>query len=315
VAYQGSSGLYDELRRNKRLDAVPKRPLELYWCSAWGITHYELLMGADGGMALTRLWAFKDFQEELGEHGVLMAGLIPFSFAVSSIAVRGAWLMALLPDQTLEPLERGYVDSEDPESVLGCGVALHAIGMRHRRYEARVRKALARKSQSTHPETLAARERLLGAIQGASASAADAEAALLRAGREALAAHARDPSARYDFSAPPDGLPDEVVAAYALSLPIGLAAEAGGVERLAEWMPYVATLEPAQFYLSEQHLRPKPRPWQPEEALQLLAARMQLDAWRQPQPVRAQARPGRNDPCPCGSGKKYKRCCGAAGVG
>ncbi|MFN5684903.1 SEC-C metal-binding domain-containing protein, partial [Bradyrhizobium sp.] len=21
---------------------------------------------------------------------------------------------------------------------------------------------------------------------------------------------------------------------------------------------------------------------------------------------------GRNDPCPCGSGKKYKRCCGAA---
>src|ERR1700721_3046111 len=23
---------------------------------------------------------------------------------------------------------------------------------------------------------------------------------------------------------------------------------------------------------------------------------------------------GRNDPCPCGSGKKYKRCCGLAGV-
>jgi uncharacterized protein YecA (UPF0149 family) len=22
---------------------------------------------------------------------------------------------------------------------------------------------------------------------------------------------------------------------------------------------------------------------------------------------------GRNEPCPCGSGKKYKRCCGGAG--
>ena len=22
----------------------------------------------------------------------------------------------------------------------------------------------------------------------------------------------------------------------------------------------------------------------------------------------------RNDPCPCGSGKKYKKCCGSAGV-
>ncbi len=27
-------------------------------------------------------------------------------------------------------------------------------------------------------------------------------------------------------------------------------------------------------------------------------------------PVRAERRVGRNDPCPCGSGKKYKRCCG-----
>lgn len=28
-------------------------------------------------------------------------------------------------------------------------------------------------------------------------------------------------------------------------------------------------------------------------------------------PVRAAATPGRNDPCPCGSGRKYKKCCGA----
>lgn len=26
--------------------------------------------------------------------------------------------------------------------------------------------------------------------------------------------------------------------------------------------------------------------------------------------VRAEKKPGRNDPCPCGSGKKYKKCCG-----
>jgi preprotein translocase subunit SecA len=29
------------------------------------------------------------------------------------------------------------------------------------------------------------------------------------------------------------------------------------------------------------------------------------------QPVLAQAKAGRNDPCPCGSGKKYKKCCGS----
>jgi SWIM/SEC-C metal-binding protein len=30
-----------------------------------------------------------------------------------------------------------------------------------------------------------------------------------------------------------------------------------------------------------------------------------------PEAAKAQAKTGRNEPCPCGSGKKYKRCCGA----
>ena len=28
------------------------------------------------------------------------------------------------------------------------------------------------------------------------------------------------------------------------------------------------------------------------------------------EPIRKEKKPGRNDPCPCGSGKKYKKCCG-----
>jgi SWIM/SEC-C metal-binding protein len=28
-------------------------------------------------------------------------------------------------------------------------------------------------------------------------------------------------------------------------------------------------------------------------------------------PAKAATAPGRNDPCPCGSGRKYKKCCGA----
>ncbi|MGC0777789.1 MAG: SEC-C metal-binding domain-containing protein, partial [Candidatus Acidiferrum sp.] len=31
-----------------------------------------------------------------------------------------------------------------------------------------------------------------------------------------------------------------------------------------------------------------------------------------PKPVRAGAKVGRNEPCPCGSGKKYKKCHGAS---
>ena len=37
-------------------------------------------------------------------------------------------------------------------------------------------------------------------------------------------------------------------------------------------------------------------------------------AYRQSKTVRKEKEPGRNDPCPCGSGKKYKKCCGAVKV-
>ncbi len=34
-------------------------------------------------------------------------------------------------------------------------------------------------------------------------------------------------------------------------------------------------------------------------------------SWRASKTVRNENKIGRNDPCPCGSGKKYKKCCGA----
>jgi preprotein translocase subunit SecA len=43
--------------------------------------------------------------------------------------------------------------------------------------------------------------------------------------------------------------------------------------------------------------------------LQYQAGPAQAEA---PRPVRAGAKVGRNDPCPCGSGKKYKKCHGAS---
>jgi uncharacterized protein YchJ len=34
-----------------------------------------------------------------------------------------------------------------------------------------------------------------------------------------------------------------------------------------------------------------------------------LDSTPPVEPIKADDTPGRNDPCPCGSGKKYKKCC------
>ena len=38
-----------------------------------------------------------------------------------------------------------------------------------------------------------------------------------------------------------------------------------------------------------------------------------IEALTPREPIRREATPERNEPCPCGSGKKYKKCCGATG--
>jgi hypothetical protein len=45
--------------------------------------------------------------------------------------------------------------------------------------------------------------------------------------------------------------------------------------------------------------------------VQRLAERAGYEPRERPPPHRASPKIGRNSPCPCGSGKKYKRCCGA----
>jgi len=50
------------------------------------------------------------------------------------------------------------------------------------------------------------------------------------------------------------------------------------------------------------------QPHREREAQELLAERQGAQHQRKTQKI------GRNDPCPCGSGKKYKRCCGSVAV-
>jgi preprotein translocase subunit SecA len=46
------------------------------------------------------------------------------------------------------------------------------------------------------------------------------------------------------------------------------------------------------------------------ENINLIAAQDPLDVTPKSEPARLENKIGRNDPCPCGSGKKYKKCCG-----
>lgn len=81
---------------------------------------------------------------------------------------------------------------------------------------------------------------------------------------------------------------------------------------IVDCLPFLARCKAEDLYL-------------PDEALSALGVRsyhpdfsrwlVEQDVLRfgKPQPVRAGQRTGRNEPCPCGSGKKYKQCHGAKG--
>lgn len=79
-----------------------------------------------------------------------------------------------------------------------------------------------------------------------------------------------------------------------------------GISMLISALPILARLEPHQLYPPDDWL-PSPPDWQVEWGLELFRNHHKVAGT--PEPVRVEPTPGRNDPCSCGSGRKYKRCC------
>jgi preprotein translocase subunit SecA len=74
----------------------------------------------------------------------------------------------------------------------------------------------------------------------------------------------------------------------------------------------VEELESRRRQVRGQELRPEMAALAESRAQQEQAANTPVGQPAKPSTVRrTQPKVGRNDPCPCGSGKKYKRCCGA----
>ena len=74
-----------------------------------------------------------------------------------------------------------------------------------------------------------------------------------------------------------------------------------------ETVRYLFLVQPARPEDEAREIERRQRRQQQEMQLQAGAAQAE-----QPKPVRTGAKVGRNEPCPCGSGKKYKKCHGAA---
>ncbi|MGH9734373.1 MAG: SEC-C metal-binding domain-containing protein [Candidatus Acidiferrales bacterium] len=73
-----------------------------------------------------------------------------------------------------------------------------------------------------------------------------------------------------------------------------------------EAVRFLFLMQPARPEAEARQIEQRQR--RQQQNLQFQAGAAQAEA---PKTVRTGAKVGRNDPCPCGSGKKYKKCHGA----
>jgi hypothetical protein len=105
----------------------------------------------------------------------------------------------------------------------------------------------------------------------------------------------------------PEDMGDDIAIATSLQLRTIYSFETLEPTRfLGHLLPIVTRLTPEQLYLPEHLLRHVVHPTNKVD-LEFVRGHLHYVNPRTPREVRA--RPGRNAPCPCGSGKKYKACC------
>jgi hypothetical protein len=212
--------------------------------------------------------------------------------------MRGAWAAARMGRAFVPAYKRILSTPGVVMARYDAAIAMTAIGIRHARYRDDARRFVAALAETPDPPEgefvhtlVAASHRALDDPEAATRNAADYGAVLLVAQADVL----------------PDGSPYK----YARDLALLVAAN-GMHDSLSavafDSLPWVAGRASAEeLYYPQDMARALRIPWTPDLIEQVYVRHR--GAGREPV-VRQAPRVGRNDPCTCGSGKKFKRCCG-----
>jgi len=292
-----------ELLRHARVrDPAGEAALREYWDLLHAAGHMALL----GSLTADRE-PFAERTERVA--GARAAFSWPLTGTIIAFILKGAWAAGRLGKLMLPAYKRALTEDVAFFELLDTLFALLTLGLRNRGLRTEIQKALrAAPGAARTPHAQRLREAMGQEVEVCCAIAAELldatpeglEAGLLRVGEGYFEAGARpleDPQQRELARTLPlmsrtDGLTEGHKLAHTLHL-VAVAARGG----------------PEQFYLPRALLAAVREPWKPEDTQRLLEPiRMAERAGRKPAERKVAA--GRNDPCPCGSGKKYKRCCG-----
>jgi hypothetical protein len=305
---------HEEYHRHlyRKITPEVREELQRHWASEWALGHLAALCGerVDDVEALCGERLFQSAVNLMLAGNGLSKSTPLVMRAVWGTARAGR---ALLGD-TRDRLQRARTALES----LVAGMALTTMALRHRRTQGEVSKALARYRRGLEPTAKPdsadelARDLMLLLEQQL------ADPALQERYRQMHQEDGARALVRYTEPLPegtplrytrPEDVPEDLAMPALIHLFCDLPVDSTSMALGTIMLPWLATATGPALYLPAQLLDRCKSLFDAEELAQRLARSHYARAAAPP--ARAPARPGRNEPCACGSGKKYKRCCGA----
>jgi hypothetical protein len=299
--------------RYRKITPELRDELQVYWAATWCLGHLAAIFGerADD------IQAISSGGEKMFVHAVQASLMAAVCSQGAPVMMRTVWATARAGRLLLPWARQRVQETTASGELLATGLALSAIGLRHRRTLAEVTKTLARRRRELDvPELLTPeRDAMAGIVEMLEAHLDPAQQELSRRPHRDTGARAY---VRYTAHLPEgaplrftreEDVPDELAMPMLMHLHDDIYVGPHGVPLLVMMLPWLATSDGPSLYLPAQLLDQCRSLFEPEEVAKRIGRLCTMD--RIERPVRAEARPGRNEPCSCGSGKKYKRCCGA----
>jgi uncharacterized protein YchJ len=304
--------LLPAMRRSDRLKPVYRSALREYWNTFYAIGHFSVLAGMSGPAIFDHVPQLREQLLEVSfSWGAVRQGVI-------SLAMKGIWAVARIGKAYLPTYKRLFDKASSLLTLLDAGMGLAALSMRHAKLRAEVEKTIA-VGPTIDRETPVGKYvgtlfDLLSQTLEVDFRAPEVAAELQRSVGAAvcLRSTAHLPKgAPFRFERGED-VPEQLAMTMAANADVGFLDDVRMLLPLVTPLPWVSRATPEQLYLPADFIKATRTPWTPEHSYVILRAHR--DHYKQPAPSKSVG-PTRNGPCPCGSGKKYKRCCGEDAAG
>jgi hypothetical protein len=284
--------------------------LETWWRAFWAWNHALVLMNL--GDTARAIDEHPDRSPEEDSDFRVMTSSFASRFGMVSLTARSLWGVGRHGRALLRPTKRSTFEG-DPLRRACRSLTLATIAHASRRSRDEATRAIVHAAESGHPLDVVYRHAVdAPLVAGIESGREEATRLYDRCARQ-LAADLFE--GRDDLPvrvARPDDVPIDVARALVTVVNDSWVMDPAQIISLVAAVPWLARARPAELFLPRAWTTALGRPYDLETGLALLRHLQVTFDFGKPEAVKVERRPRRNDRCPCGTGKKYKRCCGAS---